>query len=70
MTFEDFVKTIPKPQDYALYNKSALRKVWDCQQQRIDELEQWIAAIADDHVATPDWIRHSARCLLAQEQER
>lgn len=34
-------------------------------QARIDELEQWVAAIADDHPQIPDWIRQSARSLLA-----
>lgn len=36
---------------------------------RIDELERWIAYIADDHPQIPDWIQQSARSLLAQEQE-
>lgn len=36
---------------------------------RINELEQWIAAIADDHPQIPDWIQQSAKSLLAQEQE-
>ncbi|WP_445425208.1 hypothetical protein [Alishewanella sp. HL-SH06] len=35
-------------------------------QQRIDELEQWIAAIADDHPQIPGWIQQSARSLLAK----
>lgn len=34
--------------------------------QRIEELEQWIAAIADDHPQIPDWIQQSARSVLAQ----
>ena len=38
-------------------------------QARIDELEQWIAAIADDHPQIPNWIQQSARSLLAQEEE-
>ena len=38
-------------------------------QARINELEQWIAAIADDHPQIPDWIQQSAKCLLAQESE-
>ena len=46
------------------------RQAWDFQQQRIDELEQWIAAIADDHPQIPDWIQQSAKSLLAQEKER
>ena len=60
------------------------RQAWDYQQAsidgllqdrakdraRINELEQWIAAIADDHPQIPDWIQQSARSLLAQEQER
>jgi replicative DNA helicase len=44
-------------------------EAWNYQQQRIDELEQWIAAIADDHKQIPDWIQQSARSLLAQEGE-
>jgi uncharacterized protein YigA (DUF484 family) len=32
---------------------------------RIDELERWIAAIADDHPQIPEWIHQSARSLLA-----
>jgi len=35
---------------------------------RIDELERWIAGIADDR-QIPDWIQQSARSLLAQEGE-
>jgi cytochrome c-type biogenesis protein CcmH/NrfF len=31
-----------------------------------DELERWIAYIADDHPQIPDWIQQSARSLLAQ----
>ena len=36
---------------------------------RIEELEEWIASIADDHPQIPDWIQQSARSLLAQEGE-
>jgi len=36
---------------------------------RIDELEKWVAGIADDHKQIPDWIQQSARSLLAQEGE-
>ena len=35
---------------------------------RIDELERWVAGIADDQ-QIPDWIQQSARSLLAQEGE-
>ena len=35
---------------------------------RIDELEQWIAGIADDHPQIPDWLQESARSVLAQTQ--
>lgn len=35
------------------------------QSDRINELEQLIAAIADDHSAVPDWIRQSAKSMLA-----
>jgi len=38
-------------------------------EKRIKELEQWIAAIADDHPQIPDWIQQSARSLLSQESE-
>ena len=44
-------------------------EAWNYQQKRIDKLEQWIAAIADDHPQIPDWIQQSARSLLAQEGE-
>jgi hypothetical protein len=37
-------------------------------EQRIEELEEWIAGIADDHPQIPDWIQQSARSLLAQER--
>ena len=36
---------------------------------RIDDLERWVAGIADDHRQIPDWIQQSARSLLAQEGE-
>ena len=36
---------------------------------RVDDLERWIAGIADDHKQIPDWIQQSARSLLAQEGE-
>jgi len=36
---------------------------------RIDELERWVAGIADDHPQIPDWIQQSARSLLVQESE-
>ena len=36
---------------------------------RVDDLERWIAGIADDHGQIPDWIQQSARSLLAQEGE-
>lgn len=39
--------------------------VWN----HIQELEEWIEAIADDHPQIPDWIQQSARSLLAQESE-
>ena len=38
-------------------------------QERINELEHWIAGIADDHAQIPDWIQQSARSLLAEESE-
>lgn len=37
--------------------------------ERIEELETWIAAIADDHPQIPDWIQQSAKSLLARESE-
>ena len=36
---------------------------------RVDELELWIAAIADDHSQIPDWIQQSARSILAERAE-
>ena len=33
---------------------------------RIDDLERWVAAIADDK-QIPTWIQQSAKSLLAQE---
>ena len=51
-------------------NPTAFAKAaWEYQQKRIDELERWIAGIADDHPQIPDWIQQSARSLLAQEGE-
>jgi len=35
---------------------------------RIEELEEWIAAIADDH-QMPKWIQQSANSILAQGVE-
>ena len=43
----------------------AARAAWEAQQKRIDKLEEWIAAISDDHQAIPEWIQQSARSLLA-----
>lgn len=43
------------------------QEAWDYQQDRIDNLERWIAGIADDHQQIPDWIQQSAKSLLAQE---
>lgn len=42
---------------------------YETAKQRINELEQWIAALADDHKQIPDWIQQSARSLLAQESK-
>ena len=36
---------------------------------RIEQLEEWIAGIADDHPQIPDWIQHSARNILTRESE-
>jgi hypothetical protein len=36
---------------------------------RTNDLERWVAGIADDHRQIPDWIQQSARSLLAQEGE-
>ena len=38
-------------------------------QTRADDLERFVAGIADDHKQIPDWIQQSARSLLAQEGE-
>ncbi len=34
-------------------------------EKRAEELEQWIAGIADSHIAIPDWVQQSARSMLA-----
>lgn len=65
MTYEEWKKGINTPQEYAIYNASTVKQLVE----RIDTLEQWIAAIADDHPQIPDWIQQSARSLLAQESE-
>ena len=48
------------------YTLKELADIARYQHERIDELEQWVAAIADDHPQIPDWIQQSARSLLAQ----
>ncbi len=74
MTFEDiekeFYESIEWPTDLKqiVTTTSAIlfaKYVFNEQQQRIDELEEWIAAIADDHSQIPDWIQQSAKSLLA-----
>ena len=40
------------------------KEAWDTQQKRIDELEEWIKA-TEHHL--PDWVKHSAKCLLTKE---
>ncbi len=37
---------------------------------RISDLEEWAAAIADSHEKIPDWIRQSARSILAAAAEQ
>jgi hypothetical protein len=83
MTFEEWQKGIELPQTYAIFNASTIKDLIDDQnnlesqlRQRIErqqatihKLEEWIAAIADDHPQIPDWIQQSARSLLAQEEE-
>lgn len=32
--------------------------------ERVTELEEWVAAISDDHPSIPDWIKQSARSLI------
>lgn len=64
MDYEQWKKTVSTPQSYAMYNAITVRKLVD----RIEQLEEWIAALADDHPQIPDWIQQSARSLLAQEQ--
>ena len=49
------------------YTLKELADIARYQHERIDELEQWVAAIADEHPQIPDWIQQSARSLLAQE---
>jgi len=63
MTFEDWFY------DQFDRTREAAEAAWDYQQDRIEELEQWIAGIADDHPQIPDWIQQSARSFLAQECE-
>jgi predicted ATPase len=55
-------------EDYKL-NKA--KGHYQCQPlvKRIEQLEEWIAAIADDHPQIPDWIQQSARSLLVQGAE-
>jgi hypothetical protein len=51
------------------YTLKELADIARYQHERIDELEQWVAAIADEHPQIPDWIQQSARSLLAQQSE-
>lgn len=48
--------------------KSNLELAVDLSAKRIEvkEYELWIAAIAENHSAVPDWIRQSARSMLAK----
>jgi len=79
MTYEEWKKCEQLPQSYPLYNAATVRKLVDriklleqrCieSRTRIDDLERWVAGIADDHRQIPDWIQQSARSLLAQEGE-
>jgi hypothetical protein len=80
MTFEEYANTITWR---TVAERTKAKAVWQYQQAsidglledrgkdraRINELEQWIAAIAEDHPQIPDWIQQSARSLLAQEGE-
>jgi hypothetical protein len=43
-----------------------LRQRIERQQDTIHRLEEWIAAIADDHSQIPDWIQQEARSILAK----
>jgi len=36
---------------------------------RVEELEQWVAGIADYHSGIPDWIQQSASSVLANNSE-
>ena len=84
MTYEEWKKGIDSPQSFAIFNASTIKDLIDDlnnlesqllrqkierQQATIHKLEEWIAAIADDHQQIPDWIQQSARSLLAQEEE-
>ena len=79
MTYEEWKKCEQLPQPYPLYNAATVRKLVeriDNLEQRVidlrtrtNDLERWIAGIADDHRQIPDWIQQSARSLLAQEGE-
>ena len=80
MTFEEYAATMSWT---TVAERTKAKAVWQYQQAsidglledrakdkaRIDELEQWIAAIAYDHSQIPNWIQQSAKSLLAQEQE-
>lgn len=82
MTFEEWRQGIDLPQSFAIFNATTIKDLIDDQnnleyqlrrrierqQATIHKLEQWIAAIADDHPQIPDWIQQSARSLLTQEQ--
>jgi len=50
--------------DYVLYTESL--SIEQDLRERIEELEEWIAGISDDHPDIPDWIQGIARSLLAQ----
>ena len=76
MAFKDIYDCAPRD----ITERELARFIWEYQQfsidrlledrvkdrARIDELEQWVSAIADDHPQIPDWIQQSARSLLAQ----
>ena len=71
MTFEEWMQKNNYSLSYIdeLDAEFLMGEAWNYQQERIDELEQWVSAIADDHPQIPDWIQQSARSLLAQEGE-
>jgi hypothetical protein len=79
MTYEEWKKCVQLPQSYPLYNAATVRKLVeriDNLEQRVidsrtrtNDLERWVAGIADDK-QMPTYVQQSARSLLAQEYSK